>query len=544
MAVANKISSYLDSLNSNGDDTEENFKITNSKNSIIVGNSPAGKIAFNKEAVEYGLVRCLTAGTTGSGKSYTTRAIIEAFLKEDSFSNVIADPEGEYYTLREEYDLVLVGADPEENDIVLEETLEESDEPVVFCNTVSAEQLGEKIATNKMNVVIDLSSLEEETQQRIANDVFKAILKNKKSKKRKGMIPTNIFIEEASIFAKSGTGNDHGKRCKDTLKTLSKRGRKYAINTFFNTQRFTQLHNDIKSECDTKIIGYFNEENDIERCKTYFGVRRLTEAKKLISQLYKKYEFYAIGNSFDHSTETNKAIRFKSNKVETRHPKILDREPGYLPPRSEKVEEWIMQILGKAIPKQSESEVKEKPVEPPKPKVSKEKKEDNLTLDIVKYFGSLSFVDLHLLTKRDDYDYINTSLEYHLFFKNKEDFEINDNTVVYLGEESIDCPIESEDIIKYWRKYVNNSSMSNVIKYLWDNGNDSNSLEEVADVLNIEIPKLSQIVFEFDKLNIVKISEGNVWLNSLLLFDQEFDEEDDECDEEDEEFEDDEDYEF
>lgn len=527
MGYLNQMEEYLEDLSPDSDKSLGNFRISNSKDSIVIGKSEYGNIAFNKKAVQFGLVRCLTAGTTGSGKSYTTRAMIEAFLENDEFSNVIIDPEGEYYTLREKYDLVLAGAEADECDLVIEETLEDQ-EGISFSYTVSAEKLGEKIATNRMNVIIDLARLDEEVQQDVANKILRSILKHKKSKERKGIIPTNIFIEEASIFAKTGAKADISKKCKDVLKTLSKRGRKYAICTFFNTQRFTQLHNDIKSECDTKIIGHFYEMNDIERCKPYLGVKRFNDAKKMIDSLY-KYKFFAIGNSFDHSSEMNRPIQFKSVKVKTRHPQILDREPGYIPPRSEKVEQWMMEILDKAYTRKEEKVVES-------PKVS-EKEESNLVENIVKYFGSLSFIDLHMLTKRDDYSLVDTSIEYHCLFSNNDDFQIDDNRVVYMGEDSIDPPIKSESLINFWRKHVNNPIMSNIIKYLWENINESNSIEEISDVLNVETHKLTQAVYEFDNLNIVKINEGHVWLNYLLLFDQDTSFEEEEEDFEDEDFE-------
>lgn len=131
---------------------------------------------------------------------------------------------------------------------------------------------------------------------------------------------------------------------------------------------------------------------------------------------------------------------------------------------------------------------------------------------------------------------INTSFEYTLFFKNSTDFNIDDNIITYMGDDINGFPFKMETIIKYWRGYVNNNKYSNLIKYLYDRVNEVNSLKEVSDEFNIKIQDLTLLIYEFENLNLIRISDGHMYLNPILLYDKEIEEYEEDEDFEDEDF--------
>ena len=53
--------------------------------------------------------RCLIMGNSGSGKSYTSRRILEE--SHDKILSIVLDVEGEFVTLREKYDYLIIGED-------------------------------------------------------------------------------------------------------------------------------------------------------------------------------------------------------------------------------------------------------------------------------------------------------------------------------------------------------------------------------------------------------------------------------------------------
>lgn len=62
-------------------------------------------VSLNLEKLVSG--RCLVQANSGGGKSYKLRKILEVTNKH--VQQIVIDPEGEYSTLREKFDYILVG---------------------------------------------------------------------------------------------------------------------------------------------------------------------------------------------------------------------------------------------------------------------------------------------------------------------------------------------------------------------------------------------------------------------------------------------------
>lgn len=319
-----KYSSYLSNKgnrnskrtqNNDDDFEEENFTIKNNKASVIIGDSDHGRVALDGEKITDGDIRCLTIGTSGSGKSYLTRNIIESLYTKRLGIVIVIDPEGEYYTLRKLFDFVIIGIDEDLCDIVISEE--------------NAADLTNKMLKYKINVIFDLRGTDDNNRREIASKIIDTIIESKYQ------IPTQIVIEEASRFASKGVNTPSNIKCTTALKKIAQFGRKRQISAFYNTQRVTQLHKDISAECNTTIIGRCTDEADIKRNASKIGLKNSFELKKI------KHEFFAWGEGFDHADSSN-YVRFKSFPPNSEHMKSPRRDASSFPyPESETVIKWI-----------------------------------------------------------------------------------------------------------------------------------------------------------------------------------------------------------
>jgi hypothetical protein len=307
--------------NNNDNFDEDEFVIRNNNDSVVIGDSDNGKIAFLREKLEFGETRCLITGMSGSGKSFTTRNIIEQLCENKTGMVIILDPEGEYYTLRTKFNFVILGTDETFCDIVI--------------NEENAEDLALKMMINEINVIIDLKKADDRIRQEIATKFIDTIVDNSDISN-----PMQLIIEEASIFAKKGTGatSIQNIKCTESLKKTAKLGRKRSMCTFYCVQRITQLHPDITAECNTFIIGKSTRPADCERSAELIGLkgRNSPNFAKL------NHEFFSYGEGFDYHEQADKPIKFKSKIPSSKHNRVARRDSNLFPkPETETVKKWI-----------------------------------------------------------------------------------------------------------------------------------------------------------------------------------------------------------
>ncbi len=302
-------------------DSDDDFTIKNNNDSVVIGNSDNGKIALLREKLEFGETRCLITGMSGSGKSFTTRNIIEQLCENKTGMVIILDPEGEYYTLRSKFNFVILSTDENFCDIVINED--------------NAAELALKMMINDINVIIDLKKADDRIRQEIATIFIDTIVDNSDISN-----PMQLIIEEASIFAKKGTGatSIQNIKCTESLKKTAKLGRKRSMCTFYCVQRITQLHPDITAECNTFIIGKSTRPADCERSAELIGLKgkNSPDFKKL------NHEFFAYGEGFDYYEQVDKPIKFKSKIPSSKHNRVARRDNNLFPkPETETVKKWI-----------------------------------------------------------------------------------------------------------------------------------------------------------------------------------------------------------
>lgn len=482
------------------DDNNDDFIIKNNDNSIVIGNSDYGNIAFNGTKLLRGDIRCITVGTSGSGKSYLTRNMIEEFYRSDMGIVIVIDPEGEYWTLREKYDFVILGTDEDFCDILISED--------------NAADLAILTMKNRISIIIDLAhNCDDKNKQLIASIFIDSLMNNS----RYSQYPIQLIIEEASKFARRGDSSQSNIKCTNSLKKTAMTGRKRKISTFYNTQRITQLHKDIIAECQTKLLGKIDDVADINRNSINIGIKDGSVFRKL------NYEFFAYGPGFDH---TEKAIKFRSNRPNSQHLSDTYREIGSHPKPNNRIKEWISLMNGKSIQDILKADkIEQKQLTEPiqvleVPKKSFEEIENDKIKDIVKYLGKINLSDLYVLLNRDGFNEIASRFEFNIFCKTNSEFKLNEDTLYYLDDDTDSTKLTSEFVIKSWKEKIKDYDYCKILTYLYEMNNDRNKIEEIEKSLGIRKESIMIACNTFESLNLTKIINNSIYLNAILFFDK------------------------
>ena len=197
------------------------------------------------QSVDIPVVELLTGrgfitGKSGSGKSNTASVVAEKLL-DNGFGLLIVDIDGEYYGLKEEYEILHAGGD-EECDI-----------------QVTAEHAG-KIASlaleQNVPIILDVSSfLDESEAEKLLTEVAKQLFAKAKKQKQ----PFLMLVEECHewIPEKGGMG-EVGKM----LIKIGKRGRKHGLGIVGISQRPADVKKDYITQCDWLVWHRLTWNND------------------------------------------------------------------------------------------------------------------------------------------------------------------------------------------------------------------------------------------------------------------------------------------
>ena len=189
--------------------------------------------------------RSFITGKSGSGKSNTASVVIENLL-EDGFPVMIVDTDGEYYGLKEEFEILHVGADEE-------------------CDIVVSPEHAEKIASlaleQNVPIILDVSGYLEES---VANELLLNVVKQLFAKEKKLKKPFLLVVEECHEYIPEGGGMDETGKM---LIKVGKRGRKHGLGIVGISQRPADVKKDFITQCDwlcwhrltwdndTKVVG-------------------------------------------------------------------------------------------------------------------------------------------------------------------------------------------------------------------------------------------------------------------------------------------------
>ncbi|WP_265107960.1 ATP-binding protein [Halosolutus halophilus] len=211
---------------------------------IHVGESAVGTDLY-LPVVEILTGRGFVTGKSGSGKSNTASVLAEELL-DAGYPLLIVDTDGEYYGLKEEYEMLHAGAD-EECDIQI--------------GPEHAEQMATLALEENVPVILDVSGyLDEE----VADELLRKIARQLFVKEKKLKKPFLLIVEEVHEYIPEGGGvGETGK----LLIKISKRGRKHGLGILGISQRPADVKKDFITQAnwlvwhrltwdnDTKVVG-------------------------------------------------------------------------------------------------------------------------------------------------------------------------------------------------------------------------------------------------------------------------------------------------
>lgn len=253
--------------------------------------------------------RLLVQANSGGGKSWLIRRLLEQ--SHGKVQQIIIDLEGEFSTLREQYDYILAGKD--------------GDTP---ADPRSAALLAKRLLELNVSAIIDLYELPHQDRKRFVRLFLTAMVNAPKSLWH----PVIIVIDEAHVFAPQ-TGSSEAM---EAVIDLATRGRKRGYCAVLATQRISKLHKDAVAEMNNKLIGRTGLDIDRKRAAEELGFTTKEDALSL--RTLAPGSFYAFGPAI-----SDAVTKFTVGSVNTSHPKAGDRILTNTTPPTER----IKALLGK-----------------------------------------------------------------------------------------------------------------------------------------------------------------------------------------------------
>ncbi len=167
--------------------------------------------------------RVAVLGISGSGKTNTVAVLVEELLPR--LPVTIVDVEGEYYGLKECYDLLVAGRSMH------------AEVPLMIENAAAIADIS---IQRGISVILDLSEYDQDEMQAILLSYFEAIWKASTALKS----PYEIVIEEAHEFVPQGSRTP----LKTLLTRFALRGRKRGVGVILASQRSAKVEKDLLTQ--------------------------------------------------------------------------------------------------------------------------------------------------------------------------------------------------------------------------------------------------------------------------------------------------------
>lgn len=192
--------------------------------------------------------RGVVLGKSGSGKSNSASVVVEELL-DDGYPVLIVDVDGEYFGLKEEYEILHLGAD------------EECDLQV---GPEHAEKIAELTLEQNIPVILDVSGyLHEDDQKELIKEVGRHLFAKEKKLKK----PFLMLIEEVHEYIPESGLDDTGRM----LIKIAKRGRKHGLGLCGISQRPADVKKDFITQCDWHVWHRLTWDNDTNVVRRVLG---------------------------------------------------------------------------------------------------------------------------------------------------------------------------------------------------------------------------------------------------------------------------------
>jgi hypothetical protein len=234
--------------------------------------------------------RLLVQGTSGAGKSWTLRRLLEQ--THGLVQQIVIDPEGEFVSLARHFDYPVVDGSR--------------------LDTAALATAASRAREHRLSVLLDLSQIDREAQMQGVTAFIGALI----AAPREHWHPALIAIDEAHIFAPFGgaglAATSVRQAATHALTDLMSRGRKRGLAGVLATQRIARLAKSVSSEALNFLIGLNTLDIDIRRAAETIG----WDASKAFDRLpiLQPGDFVASGPAFSLAPAT-----LRIGPVETQH---------------------------------------------------------------------------------------------------------------------------------------------------------------------------------------------------------------------------------
>jgi len=267
--------------------------------------------------------RMLIQANSGGGKSWLFRLLAESAAGK--VQTIILDPEGEFSTLREKVDMLLVGEEGE-----------------VSADVRSSKLLARKLIELRISAVIDLYELKLSDRRKYVRYFLESLM----SVPRKHWHQVLVMVDESHVFAPERSAGDA--ESTQAIISLMSQGRKRGFCGILATQRISKLHKDAAAECNNVCVGRTNLDIDLKRAADILG---MTKSDAAVLRSLDPGIWYAFGPAFD----VNGVVCFKAGAVGTKHPEAGKRHEFTAPAPSKAIQNVLGELEG--LPAEAEKEV-------------------------------------------------------------------------------------------------------------------------------------------------------------------------------------------
>ncbi len=267
--------------------------------------------------------RMLATANSGAGKSWLLRKILEE--THGKVQHIVLDLEGEFATLREKYNYLLISKD--------------GDIPI---NVKAAPLLAIRLLETQVSAIIDLYELKHHERISFAKNFLDAMMNAPKELWH----PVLVVVDEAHILCpEKGESEAYG-----SVIDLMTRGRKRGFCGLLATQRLSKLSKDAAAEANNVLIGRCALDVDMKRAAEALGFTSKEQMHSL--RMLEPGEFFTYGPAI-----LPQVTKVKVGDVKTSHPKIGNRLAGIPIPTPDKIKALVEKF--KDLPQEAEKQAQD-----------------------------------------------------------------------------------------------------------------------------------------------------------------------------------------
>ncbi len=306
---------------------------------ILLGKTPEGKwVEVDLELLLRS--RMLIQANSGGGKSVTLRHLIEQLFGKVQI--IVIDREGEFPSLCDEYDFLLVGQGHD-----------------IPADIRSARMLAEKLLELRASAIIDLyEAFRTSTIGRLhwVRDFLMGLVDAPKQLWHDVVVivdEAHLFCPEAAPKAAKMEDREIIQGCKEAMIALATVGRKRGQCAVWATQRLAKLDKDASAELMNRLVGMTMEDTDVDRAIDLMSVSR--EDRPAFRKSLRELEpgnFYVFGRAI-----TKERTLFKVTRPKTHHESVGGAKGLYEPPPPSEKVRTLLAKLGD-LPKEVEAKVR------------------------------------------------------------------------------------------------------------------------------------------------------------------------------------------